>query len=286
MEGAPRVWPVFVAFATVLVVLLVSSTILVVGLTVVLHGASSVTDPKALESVGFHPIGLLVSFALSSSILAAASLLGARLSPVAIKERLRLTRGRFGALDVFLATLTAMALGTVFGAASMMLGLREGSTLEEIEKAVAAMSGTAIIPIAILGALGPGIGEELFFRGYMETRLTRRFGRVAGVGVAATAFGLIHFAPLHMAYALLLGIFLGWLAARFDTIVLGIATHILNNALAFSLMWLVPSTPTDAGNVLAIGIGCVVCVGAILLLAKRSARAPLDPIAELPGNGS
>ena len=49
--------------------------------------------------------------------------------------------------------------------------------------------------------LGPGFGEELLFRGYIQTRLRQRWPRLVALAVTACLFGFIHFDLVQGAFA-------------------------------------------------------------------------------------
>jgi membrane protease YdiL (CAAX protease family) len=58
---------------------------------------------------------------------------------------------------------------------------------------------TGFLVLAIFGGLVWGIAQELIYRGWLQTELSRRFGLIAGVLVANTVFT---FGPLHFDYFL------------------------------------------------------------------------------------
>lgn len=74
------------------------------------------------------------------------------------------------------------------------------------------------------------IAEELVFRG-----ITLRLLKWAGVGTAgviiiqALFFGLMHMVPLQICYTFLVGLVLGYLAVKYDSIYITIAGHMLFN---------------------------------------------------------
>jgi membrane protease YdiL (CAAX protease family) len=83
-----------------------------------------------------------------------------------------------------------------------------------------------------LVAVLPGVAEELLFRGYVQTRLCQRWRPVAAIAVSAGIFSLAHLDPVHALGVLPLGIWLGLIAWRADSIWPAIACHIMNNAVA------------------------------------------------------
>lgn len=80
---------------------------------------------------------------------------------------------------------------------------------------------------ACLGVMsvGPGVCEELVFRGYVMRRLARRWSPWVAIGLSAMLFGIAHVQPMHMFFAFLMGLWLGWLAWRTRSIVPSIVAH-------------------------------------------------------------
>ncbi len=81
-----------------------------------------------------------------------------------------------------------------------------------------------------------GLGEEMLFRGVVQTALMDPFGNAPAlaVGIAAIVFGAMHFVSL--AYAVLAtaaGFYLGWLYYLSGQLVLPILVHGLYDSLAF-----------------------------------------------------
>jgi membrane protease YdiL (CAAX protease family) len=79
--------------------------------------------------------------------------------------------------------------------------------------------------------------EELFFRGYVQTRLCARFGGWPGVIVTAALFGFLHLDWSHSPSAFVIGLFLGWLARCAGSIRPGLLAHAVNNTLWALATW-------------------------------------------------
>jgi membrane protease YdiL (CAAX protease family) len=76
-------------------------------------------------------------------------------------------------------------------------------------------------------SLAAGVGEELLFRGVMQTALARWSGSTAvGVGLASLAFGAVHAVSLtYLVLAGLIGVYLGWLFLATDNLAPPILAH-------------------------------------------------------------
>ena len=83
----------------------------------------------------------------------------------------------------------------------------------------------------LLIAVGPGIGEELFCRGFLGRGLSGRFGLAGGILLTSFFFGAIHVAPQQAIGAGLLGIVLHLSYVTTRSILAPMMMHMLNNGL-------------------------------------------------------
>ncbi|WP_296058367.1 CPBP family intramembrane glutamic endopeptidase [uncultured Amphritea sp.] len=86
-------------------------------------------------------------------------------------------------------------------------------------------SDASLLDLALVAGVA-GLGEEVLFRGVIQTVLATYFGPLAGVLIAAVLFGLVH--SLSLAYvigATLIGIYLGCLLLSFDNLLVPVITH-------------------------------------------------------------
>lgn len=91
--------------------------------------------------------------------------------------------------------------------------------------------GLALVVIAVL----PAIAEEMLFRGVLARGLDTRLGAFWAILISAAAFGLYHLLPIQMIPTFLLGLALGVIAVRGDSIVPTMIAHALNNTIAIVL---------------------------------------------------
>jgi sodium transport system permease protein len=94
---------------------------------------------------------------------------------------------------------------------------------------------TALAPTLITLALFPALAEELVFRGILARGLARRFHPLAAVAISALVFGAYHVLPSQILSTAVLGLVLGFLTVRADSIVPAMIVHLLNNAIAIVL---------------------------------------------------
>lgn len=106
-------------------------------------------------------------------------------------------------------------------------------------------AGIAIRVVTVLSAaLVAPLGEELFFRGILQTTLLKVFSARAGsryhrwwaIGVAGTLFGLMHYTtPQYIPPLIVLGMVLGYLYERRGSLATPVLVHMLFNVK--SLLW-------------------------------------------------
>jgi sodium transport system permease protein len=121
---------------------------------------------------------------------------------------------------------------------------------ETVKKALQQMMqplnlGTAVVLLALL----PAVCEEVAFRGYILSGLERRHRTRSAILLSALLFGFLHvllslFQQLFN--ATLLGIVLGLLAVRSNSIFPGILFHFVNNALALVMGALLAESGREA----------------------------------------
>lgn len=93
----------------------------------------------------------------------------------------------------------------------------------------------------VVGLLAP-LAEELVFRGaVLRALLSWNNRHWVGITISALIFALIHMNPAQMPHAFLIGLLLGWMYYRTDSIVPGVVYHWVNNTVAYVLYNLYPN---------------------------------------------
>jgi len=95
-------------------------------------------------------------------------------------------------------------------------------------------------PMVVATTLANGLGEEIFFRGFLFGGLRRRLPFAIAAVISAAIFGAFHYTgPGSLAVLpqlAMLGLTQAWLYERSGSIYSTMAVHIINNALAFTLL--------------------------------------------------
>jgi membrane protease YdiL (CAAX protease family) len=272
VTGRPRVWPVFVAFALAFVALQTVSAVVLgawAWATMAPVGGTNAFVAR-LSDLAASPPGLTVAALISATGLGLAALLGAAASPEPWRLRLRLTTAGLGAGRIALVVVGVLAVSQALDSCVVLLGLSRFGALDHINRVLARASGSWLAVLTVALALGPGVAEEMFFRGYMQKRLVERFGSAIAIGVTAACFGFIHFDLVHTPVAAGLGVFLGWSVERTGTIVPAIAAHVVNNLIAvLTARWPMPSAP--AAQVALLAASLIVVAGVVFTLSRVTA---------------
>lgn len=94
------------------------------------------------------------------------------------------------------------------------------------------MSKTGIWGFLCIAVFAP-FAEEFTFRGAIEGLLLKSVRPWIAILVSAFIFGLIHINPVQVVFSFALGILLGWLYYKTNSIVPGILAHFINNTCGF-----------------------------------------------------
>ena len=108
----------------------------------------------------------------------------------------------------------------------------------------------------VVALLAPVV-EEMVFRGaVLRTLLSwRPDRRWLMIGVSALLFAAAHLNPAQMPHAFVIGLLLGWLYARTDSIIPGIAYHWANNTAAYVLFVFYPDPSIELRDLFGGSLG-------------------------------
>lgn len=143
--------------------------------------------------------------------------------------------------------------------------------------------GNLFIIIFVI-AIVPGICEELYFRGLLQSvfkDITK--SSHAAIWITAAVFSFIHFQFLGFIPRMLLGALLGYILLYTGSVWANAIAHALNNALAATLLWVsvnypdalgeqaaaMEHMPVDAETIITAAISTALCVGLLFVLKKH-----------------
>ncbi len=253
MAERPPIWPVVVAYVGAFAAIVVFSLL---GL-----GAVHAMYPDLPEWAVFESLPGLLAMAIASSTgLLVTVLLVDRGTSLA---RLRLLPGRETGWTLSVMVIGMLALAQLLDSLAILAGLGQYGTMVMIRRALAQAVGPELfLAVLVIGVLA-GSAEEIFFRGYMQTRLGERFPPAAAVLVAGACFGILHFDWLHGLLAFALGLYLGWITELAGSALPAMACHVINNALFTMLtaLWgTLEGWSLNAGLVAACGLVFTACL--------------------------
>ena len=103
----------------------------------------------------------------------------------------------------------------------------------EFDEKIAPIFTNSKLPDLALIALFAGVGEELFFRGWLQGVLTSKFEIWIGILLVSLIFGLMHYLSLTYAvYAFLTGLYLGVIYQASGNLYIVTAIHALYDFVA------------------------------------------------------
>lgn len=131
-------------------------------------------------------------------------------------------------------------------------------------------------------ALGAPLVEELVFRGAILRALLRwKSNPWVGIIISSVLFAASHMNPVQMPHAFLVGLLLGWMYYRTDSIVPGVVYHWVNNTVAYVLYQFYPNADIELidlfkGNqssvLMAVAFSLCIFVPALYQLNQRMSK--------------
>lgn len=241
MDGSvgrsPRVWPIFAVYAGAL------ATMAVIAM------------PLAPLIAGLSQEDLLVvSGALSSLVLVTFAWVAGEPWRPRLAGRLALSGEPFPWGRTVAYSLGVLGLSQALGSAIVLAGLSESGMLSEMTRALQE-APLSFLPTGLLVlGLGAGTCEEIFFRGYMQTRLAARAGPALAVLITALLFGVAHLDWIQSPAAAGMGLYLGWIRQRSGSVWPAVAAHAVNNAAWLILARLGELPAASHGALLVLGL--------------------------------
>jgi sodium transport system permease protein len=174
--------------------------------------------------------------------------------------------------------IAAIAIGTT--AWYLNMRLVAGLPLPDHQTRVLAelVSRPTLVGALALFAVMPAVCEEILFRGVLARSLGKSLPLAVAAGISAVVFSAYHLSLVQALPTLTLGLLLGLVAIRADSVLPSIAAHALNNTLAIAMSR--NALPTLAGGLeghptLALaGSVTATAAGLALVLWRPPARSP------------
>jgi membrane protease YdiL (CAAX protease family) len=224
--GLPMALVWAVAFFALQIVVIIGLVVFLMLVNLLLHGMRGMAltreqVDRPIVLVAFGTIGVFLS-ALAITVLALRGQFRRALA-------LRLPTLTHTLLAVFLVL--PLYLLVIQVALAVMPWLPKLGMLENLEQAIREAPYGLVF---VIGALMPGISEELLCRGFLGRGLVARWGPILGIVWASLLFGAIHIEPVQICYAAFLGAVLHLVYLSTKSLLVPMLMHTLNNAIAFA----------------------------------------------------
>jgi membrane protease YdiL (CAAX protease family) len=258
----PRVWPVFLAYLIAVLTIIVASLAAVAAL----HAANpDVPDRELLGGVtGLIAGGLASAVALLITVVLVSQPFDA--------ATLRLLPGREAGADLIAAVLGMLALGQALDSLAMLTGFGRQGSMPMIRQALSGVRGAELFGAVVVLGVMAAAAEEIFFRGYMQTRLRAAWRPATAVVVTSAAFALLHMEWIHASMAFVLGLYLGAVVERTGSVLPAVVCHVVNNSV-FTVITALTGTVDGRLNLILLGIAVPVFLACGALLLRRLPRA-------------
>jgi membrane protease YdiL (CAAX protease family) len=230
------IWTVvLVCLIAIVISVLVSGVVLSV-VAVADRGPRVLDDMDLLrswaEDYGQTREGLLVLLLPTQIVFLLVACGAALLSPRPFASRLRLGGGVLPLWTWFVFIIATPIVGIVSSEVLSLFVTELSDNLKMIESVMRGHLGQSLPLLLVLVAVLPGVAEEVMFRGYLQTRLAERWTAVAAIIGSAVIFSAAHLDWTHGIGVLPLGIWLGAVAWRAESIWPAAVCHIVNNTFA------------------------------------------------------
>jgi membrane protease YdiL (CAAX protease family) len=275
------VWPVFAVFLSAIAASIGASMLAIAAFVAASRGqvVNNEQLTGGISQMMADPIGRLALLASGQLAFLVVSLASAAMSPMGIKHRLQAGKSRLPIWGYLILPAGMFAIGMLSDAAVKILHIEVGGTLQMLDKTFSELSGSQLALSLFIAAVAPGVAEELLFRGYIQSRLTARWGAIVSILISALLFGLAHFDKLQSPMTFVMGLYLGLIAYRSGSIRPTMWCHAINNGGAVLLAWGSAQTAgTDAGDTshvgmqIGVGAGVLALCVVLLLLTTRARR--------------
>lgn len=110
--------------------------------------------------------------------------------------------------------------------------------------------------------------EEIIFRGIILEQLSIRYSKIMSVLVSAVLFGVFHFNFIQGINAFFLGIILGTIYVKTNSLVPCILVHFTNNLTSYASVYF-PSVFNDDFSIIQLVLGIIILMAAIIVFINK-----------------
>lgn len=283
-ERRPRVWPsVVMAILAIPIAIIVSTAALLLALA--LYGPANwmASPQKLMDWVGEFaatPVGFMIVFLPGQLVFATLAIGVGAFSRQPLLERLALVRGRMPGWSIPALMVATPLVPMLTMLAIPWLGESPSEQMKFLDQLFRDPTGLMAWFIVGFVSIVPAIVEEALFRGYVQSRLLRRWPAFFAIAFTSVMFSAAHVDPQHVIAVFPLSVWLGIVAWRAGSIWPAVACHFANNFVG-SLFSRFGGEPTEAAldvaTLLPLGIcGLAFIPAAYALLRFGRPAAPSE----------
>jgi membrane protease YdiL (CAAX protease family) len=168
-----------------------------------------------------------------------------------------------------------LALSQALDSLTTLLGLADRGSLVLIRRILHGIGGPDLFGAVLVFGVAAGASEEIFFRGFMQSRLREHWSSPAAVLATSAAFAALHLdvSAVHMVLALALGVYLGFVAEISGSTLPAIVCHVVNNVVYTLQTALGVTAVGREANLAAAAVGATLFVGCVWWI-RRAAPGP------------
>jgi uncharacterized protein len=238
------VWTAILVCVMAIILSALASGIVLAATAFANRGAEVLDDVEQLKAwvmeFGQTREGLLVMLLPSQVVFLLVACAAAMFSPRPFAQRLSLGTGVMPLWTWVVFLIGTPIVGIVSSEILSLFVQDLSDNLKLIESMMRSHLDQSLPLLLLLVAVVPGLVEEIMFRGYLQTRLAERWSPVWAIAVSAVIFSVAHMDPLHGIGVLPLGLWLGAVAWRTDSVWPAVLCHTVNNTVAVIGMKLQP----------------------------------------------
>ena len=264
-ERPSKPWHVFATFGAAVAGMILTGLL---ALEVLRSAYPDVPDAALVRTLP----GLLVSALAASSGLLLTLLLMVRPLDAA---RLRLRPGWETGPTLAVMAVGLLALSPTLDSMTSLARLGGRDSLALVREILERAGGPDLFAAVLVLGFGAGIAEEVFFRGYMQSRLREHWSPRAAVLATSVCFAILHadVTPLRVVLVFALGLYLGFVAEVSGSTLPSIVCHVVNNVV-YTLQTSLGLMPVGRdANLIAAAVGAVLFVACVVWV-RRAAPGP------------
>lgn len=273
-----RLWTVLVTMLVATGAYVVASVVSVVLMTMLYIFSNDSTQMPDIEVLmsefATYPGALWVLVAPGQFTILAVTLVATFLSPEKFTKRLTLQTPKWP-IWVTIAASFAAPLVSLIWSIPLSMVVQSSQHLEFMVTLFKnAGQGIGIVSLFLCVSILPAISEEWLFRGYIQSRLLKRWHPALAIGVSSLLFAGFHMDPVHVVAVIPLGLWLGVITYYSGSIYPAMLAHAYNNAISIIATVYLGSETLNSSfasieNIVILGIGLPGLIVTMFWLATR-----------------